>query len=257
MDWSKTKSIFIVAFLCLNAFLFYQLQEFNHANNINVNTTTPFQEVLHELNVVIEDDIETDPTTGFHIVAKEVKVTEAIVSLLTNQKAEVVNETTIVSQLDVPYQINPDEDMREQLKVFLADFVYQGETYALSQFDTDKKLATFMKKYEDKVMYSSERAPLILQFDENYQVIRYQQVVVEVDSSGREQEFLSGMKAIEILLNEQIVRANDTITHVEFAYHSSFQPVENIEVFAPMWRIRVNDDDYLVYAIEGSIQDIS
>ncbi|WP_078556358.1 two-component system regulatory protein YycI [Bacillus alkalicellulosilyticus] len=259
MDWSKTKTIFIITFLFLNTFLLIQLQEFNHANQISVITEATIQERLTEMNVLIDDEIEEEQLSGYHLVSREVEWTEENLSVLTNQQVDVLNNTTILSRLEQPYSINMEEELKPQLRAFLDMHVFQGEHYFYHGLNEDYAQVTFMRKYEEKRLYTSEDAPLILQLDEENQIVSYRQRIIEVDEQGREQEFLSGMKAVEILLNEQIIGVGQTITSIEFGYYSFFQPfgVGDVQVFAPMWKIRVEDDDFLVNAIEGSVQDIS
>ena len=78
------------------------------------------------------------------------------------------------------------------------------------------------------------------------------------DLQGREREMMSSLKAIEVLLNEKIIEINDTVTNVEFGYYSFFSPQGDVQVFAPMWRVSLEDDHtYLVNAIEGTVQQLT
>ena len=49
MDWSRTKTIFIVTFLMLNIFLTWQLIETNNANKLTMIAEATTQETLNQI----------------------------------------------------------------------------------------------------------------------------------------------------------------------------------------------------------------
>ncbi|WP_209125186.1 two-component system regulatory protein YycI [Alkalihalobacillus sp. BA299] len=255
MDWSRAKTIFIITFILLNSFLFYQLRELNHANQINLIIEATLQERLKEMNVTIDDTVEEEIQSGFLIVGKNIEISEDAVKGLKGQEITFVNKTKMISRLDEPYPLDQGS-IRQQVDRFLSEFVLNGEFYEFSSQEEERNQLMFIQQYDGKVMYSFDEAPLILQLNDKEQIVAYQQVIYEVDESGREQEFLSGLKAIERLLNEHLISANQTITEVDFGYYSFFKQLGDVQVFAPMWRISVNGKDYLVNAIDGSVQDV-
>ncbi|WP_078429579.1 two-component system regulatory protein YycI [Alkalihalobacterium alkalinitrilicum] len=255
MDWSRAKTIFIISFIFLNSFLYFQLRELNYANQMNLIIEATLQERLNEMNVAINDVIEEELASGFLIVGKNIEMTEQAVRELKAQEITFVNETTIISRLDEPYPLEQDS-ISQQVDQFLNEFVMNSDLYQFSRLEEDRNQLLFIQHFDGKVMYSFDETPLVLQLDDQGQIVAYQQMIYEVEASGREQEFLSGLKAIERLLNEQLISANQTITEVDFGYYSFFKPLGNVQVFAPMWRISVNGEDYLVNAIDGSVQDV-
>lgn len=256
MDWSKAKTIFIITFMLLNAFLFIQLNAIKSAHQINTIYEVPFQERLNDMNIVVDVEMEEEQLEGYYIVGKDISIHPNIVEQLTKQEALLVNETTIYSVLDEPFELK-GEDWLTPLNQFVMETVYQGELYHFAGINEATDEIVYLQKYDGKVMYSFDEAPLVLKLEENNKVIAYQQSIIEVNEQGREQEFLSGFKAIEKLLNEQIIRANNTITRVELGYYSFFRPLGDVQVFAPMWRVTVEGESYLVNAIDGSLQDFN
>lgn len=255
MDWSRAKTIFIITFILLNSFLFYQLRELNHHNQITMIIEATLQERLNEMNIVIEDTLDEEIQSGFLVVGKNVVISEEEINGLKDQEVTFVNETTIISRLKEPYPLEQGS-MSQQVKSFLEEYVLNGDMYRFSQQEEERNQLQFMQQYDDRIMYSFDEAPLILQLNDQSEIVAYQQMIYEVDETGREQEFLSGLKAIERLLNEQLITANQTITQVDFGYYSFFKQVGDVQVFAPMWRISVDGEDYLINAIDGSVQDV-
>lgn len=257
MNWSQAKTILIITFLLLNAFLIFQLRELNHASQINMIEETTIQERLNDMNITIKATYEEEKMSGKHIVSRHKKITEEQIRKLENQTVTIEKDDKIVSILDEPVPLNIEADLNIQLNQFLATYVLEKNQYQFVRYDELKQQITFMPKYEDKVMYSYNVAPLILHLDKDNRIISYEQAILEVEEHGRPQEFLTSLNAIEILLNEKLLKGNEEIVAIELGYYSFFQPLGTVQVFAPMWRITVDDEYFLVNAIDGSIQDVS
>ncbi len=58
-------------------------------------------------------------------------------------------------------------------------------------------------------------------------------------------------------MNDQLLQRNDTITGIEFGYYSLINIRGDVQVFAPMWRITLDEHEYLVHAIGGTVQQLS
>ncbi|MCM3715954.1 two-component system regulatory protein YycI [Halalkalibacter oceani] len=258
MDWSKTKTIFIVTFLILNLFLTWQLVETNSANQISVITEATIQERLNQMNVTIEAELPEEELLGRHVISKKVPLTEeAAAGLAEQQSLRLTEGGEIISELLEPYPTTSEQFWTE-LQTFLTTYVYQGDEYRYGHFDPETGQMKLYQTFKDKTAYTFDEDPLVLWFDESQQIIGYEQSYYEFEElDGREREMLSSLKALEVLLNDQLIRANQTISSIEFGYYSFFSPQGGVQVFAPMWRVMVEDETYLVNAIEGSVQQIT
>lgn len=258
MDWNKTKSIFIASFLILNVFLTWQLVETKNANQLSVITEATIQEQLKQNNVTIDVELPEEENVGVHIIGKSSVFTDRIISDLFNQEVTVVDDHFLFSILNRPYQLDLNEDFMPNLNDFLGTFIYKGDEYRFGRFDQETNKIYFYQTYNDKLAYTLDAEPLILQLNEQGQIVSYQQYYLEFEElDGREREMLSSLKALEILLTEQLIGINDTITSIELGYYSFFSPQGDTQVFAPMWQIGVNDEQYLVNAIEGTVQHLT
>lgn len=256
MNWSQAKSILIIAFVILNAFLIIQLRELMNANQINIIAEATIQERLNDMNVEVKVPYNDEHLSGHHIVSRNKKIAQSEINHLVNQKATILNEETIISTLNEPVPLK-EGDLESQLKQFLSSYIYQSKNYHFVRYDETKQQILFMQMYDGKVMYSLDAAPLIVQLDKDFRIVSYQQNILEVEEQGRIQEFLSSSKAIEVLLNEQLIKGDEKIEAIELGYYSFFRPLGNVQVFAPMWRIEIDGANFLVNAIDGSVQDFS
>ncbi|MBU8905786.1 two-component system regulatory protein YycI [Desertibacillus haloalkaliphilus] len=256
MDWSRTKTIFIVTFLFLNSFLIFQLIEQMNANQINIIAEATIQERLEEMNIEIDVDIPEEDIAGIYIVGSSVGYDNEIRDFLSDQQIRIVDETTVISTLDEPYELGP-ADYGIQLDRFLDEYIWRGEEYRFAGWDEELRQVVLYQTYDDVMIYTFDEVSLLLQLNEEGEITGYQQNYLTINEQGQEREVLSGLRAIETLLNEQLMMSNHVVSHLELGYYSLLQPFGGVQVFAPMWRITVDDDNYLVHAIDGSIQQVN
>ncbi len=258
MDWNKTKTIFIATFLILNLFLTWQLVATKNANQLGVITEATIQERLKQNNVTVAVELPEEELLGTHVIGKSSVLTEKIAVNLFNQDAKIIDDHMIVSILNNPYEMDLTEDFTSQLSEFLITYVHKGDQYRFGRYDPETNKIYLYQKYNDKTAYTFGAEPLILQLNDQSKVIGYQQSYLQFEElDSKESEMLSSLKALEILLNEQLIGINDTITSIEFGYYSFFSPQGDTQVFAPMWRVGVDENQYLVNAIEGTVQQLN
>ncbi|MGO4889049.1 two-component system regulatory protein YycI [Anaerobacillus sp. MEB173] len=256
MDWSKTKTIFILTFFLLNSFLGYQFMEKKNSTNVSPLTEATLEERLKEMSVTVEVSIPDESVKGTHISGKLEAFLKENVENLSGQSARIVDEKMIVSQLDNPFLLSRTNTQYD-LEQFLNEYILFGENYRFGGWNEETLQAGFYQTYAGITVYNYDGGQLIVQVDENNQIIGYQQRYLAIHRQGREQEMLSGLKAVEILFKENLIPYESHITQVELGYYSLFRPLGEVHVLAPMWSIRINDDHYLVNAIDSSIQHIN
>lgn len=256
MDWSKAKTIFIFTFLCLNLFLGYQLNEKQTASDLNLRAEATLQERLLEENINLSIDVKDEQLVGTYISGSFDKFLQDIdLRKKANiQRAEFGNNKVHI-WLDQPMPFQGDKQLAEK---FVQEQVINGTEYRFAHFDIETKQIAFFQTFEGKRIdnYEGKQYHLVLEVDRDDNIIGYHQSYLTVVPEGREQEMISALKAIEILLDEPLIPPDSEITRLELSYISLFKPLGEIQVFAPMWNIGVNDDMFYVDAIGGVIQNI-
>lgn len=263
MDWSRAKTTFIITFLLLNIFLGYQLNEKREASNISLKLEATLQERLSEMNITIMVELHEEQLSGTYISGTpEISIDAIIAEKMVTQQIEVVNDETVIVVLKDSYPLTRDDrGIESQANDFVLENIIFGEEYHFSHYNESLKQVYFYQTFEGKKVdnYESGHLPLLLQLDEDLNIVHYEQDYLELQPlhpQGKEQEILKSTKAIEKLFNEQLIPSDSEINKVELSYFSFFKPHGEVQVFAPMWNISVNDQMYYVNAIDGAIQNI-
>ncbi|WP_240376288.1 two-component system regulatory protein YycI [Bacillus piscicola] len=253
MDWSRTKTIFIIAFLLLNAFLLYQLIDKKNAGEINVRAQATVKERLAEMNITVTEELPEDKSEISHIVGEPMDISTEVITMVGEDNVHVLNNRFVEVTLDEPFPVNnPERD----IDTFLSRFVWNEKGYVYSKWDSEDKQVFFHQTYKEHSVVTYDENQLVLFMNEDNEIESYIQSYLEFNEEGKEKDMLSPYKAIEVLLNDGIISFNDNVTKVRIGYYSLFKPEGEVQVFAPMYRIEVNEkSSYLVHAIDGSIQD--
>ncbi|WP_158737105.1 two-component system regulatory protein YycI [Alteribacillus sp. YIM 98480] len=256
MDWNRTKTIFIITFLLLNAFLLYQLLEKKSASEIDVRAQATVRERLADMNIHITEELPEERSEINHIVGQPIQMEEEAINKVGEDNINVLNDRFVEVTLEDPYEVT--SDVEESISDFLDQYVWNADEYRYERWNSDDRQMYFNQTYEDKTVVTYEEDQLVLFFNEDNEIESYVQSYLNFDEEGKEKDMLDPYKAIEVLLNDGIVSFNDQVNEVELGYHSLFSPEGEVQVFTPMYQIEINEDkNYLVHAIDGSIQELA
>jgi len=258
VDFSRTKTIFIVTFFILNLFLGYQLYQKQSNNQF---------EYIAESSVKIEDQL------------KNAGITYPELPEVPKQLSHVIGETYTFSQEEIS-QIESDElevTVSEDYKKLFANFhepkafIGSGEEaksivashglfadeYVYSKTLSKKgKELVFIQTYEGRPVFQkedSENGQVVVKIEDG-NVAGFSQTYLKMSEEGKEQEILTDIKAINQLYNKNKLEKQDKITAIELGYYSLIEG--KVQVLAPTWFIEVNNErHYYVNAINGLIDD--
>ncbi|RUL49438.1 MULTISPECIES: two-component system regulatory protein YycI [Lysinibacillus] len=260
MDWSKSKSIFIVVFLILNIFL-YSLY-------VNRYTEAQLVPVLGDKDIEarLQDDHITYGTLPTNVekaayLSGEVKnFDEEKIDIQNAHSIIVENKNKLVVTLKNPVKIS-NINNEINYKLFLQNHVYEGESYSLWQVDKENKKVTFFQRVKDRKVYYNINGVLTLHLNEKDEVIRYEQTLLEKIEEYEEQEnLLTPVQVFQALYSKGLLKPNSNITELKLGYSTLVQ-LTRTQVFVPTWEVRVTTSDnkheeYFVNAVEGKIIDV-
>ncbi|MFS0575811.1 two-component system regulatory protein YycI [Sporosarcina sp. 179-K 3D1 HS] len=255
MDWSKTKTIFIVVFSILNVFLYsLYLNRHMEMQNVQVMGKTSIEEAL-KLDNITYDPLPPYKNDASYISAKVVTFDEEEVEELEGQSAVILGDTVLQSVLDKPETVrNSKGDFI--FTEFLNKYVLHGAEYELWEVDEEEGTALFFQKAFGEPIYYSPHAMLMVYLNSDGKVISYEQrMSEEFVSYNRKKDLLSPIEAIGSLSNRGYIKPDSKVKRVTLGYSTLL--TETL-VFAPTWNVRVELKDgtienHFINAIEGKV----
>ncbi len=258
MDWNKTKTIFIIAFSILNVFLYsLYVNRLTETQNVQVMGKTSIEESLRLDNITFTALPQVTKDSSY-VSAKIVTFTPEQTKTLENQKIDVLNGTYLQSTLDIPISIRNVKG-EYSFTEFLSKNVLNGSEYTLwEEVKEEEQQALFFQKANDNPIYFSPDAMLVIHWDEEGKVTKYEQRMFgEFVSFNRKKDLLSPLEAIGSLSSRGHLKQDSNIKSMKLGYSTLVQLTET-QVFAPTWHVRVElkdggIEDYFINAIEGKI----
>ncbi|WP_373894339.1 two-component system regulatory protein YycI [Virgibacillus sp. CBA3643] len=264
MDWSKIKTLFIICFLILNAYLLIQFMNKQEQADLSVleDPESPITDQLESDNITT-DDIEVDVTEESYISTGQKTFSEQERGQLEgfdNQISEVIDNNFILSVFEEPVSI-PDDASREEITALVQDHILLPENYVFGEWDTDKNVLLFFQTKNDRPVYLNQGGIVLVFLDEDNNMLFHTQTMLEeAESQGDKRTLIEPMRAVETLYTRNQLYPDEEVSRVNIGFYTRV-PLENDEqVFAPTYKVTVNEgsDDlsernYFVNAIEGTI----
>ena len=252
MDWSKTKTIYIVVFLILNAFLLYQYINKNTASNYEYFSKSSIEEELKE-NEITYPTLPNQAIKEQYLNAMSKQFTNDELKKLKNQTVSHINDQKLFSVFNKPFLLG-DNQHSEALDAFVKENVLYGEDYRFWKVDESTNSIIYYQVYDGKVIFNNSHAKLVLFLNNSHQVTSYEQTYLEnIEQFNEEQEVLQAIKAITVLYNKGYIPSKSHITRVELGYYDLIQ-LTSSHVLRPVWHIVLDEeDDFFVNAFDGQI----
>lgn len=259
MDWSKSKSIFIVVFLILDVFLY----------SLYLNRHTEAQQVpiLGEKNIEVrlKDDnitygaLPTNIEKASYISGRVKNFEEEKVQLKNVQTATIENNNKLIVQLREPVKI-PNTLEEANFSEFLKQYVYNGANYSLWLVDEENRRATFFQSVNNRTIYYNNNGVLTVYWNEDNEIVMYEQTILEkIEEYEEEETLLTPIQVIQALYAKGMLKPDSRITNMKLGYSTLVQLTT--QVFVPTWEVQVNTSDdnteeYFVNAVEGKVIDV-
>ncbi|RYL90862.1 hypothetical protein EWI07_11385 [Sporolactobacillus sp. THM7-4] len=271
MNWRKTKSIFIVCFLLLDAFLVFELYQRQDNESIGGLAEGQTTDVLQNHSVKLNTTVPATPQNVTFLRGRRADLSpekNALVLLMKPQGGLPKQTITVESNglalhsiFDKPIAISTEKP--EQLKNLLTR-IYNGDQYQYWQTDVQSGTMNFVQTYEGRPVFVSRRSNIqMLRFMiDNNQVTGYRQSYFIFEKTNK-----TGVINAESALNNLGARdklpasRHPEINKLELGYvnlvgDAGSEPL----IFVPTWHIVVKYDtgtkEYFVNAVSGAVQKL-
>lgn len=257
MHWNQIKTLLILSFLILNGYLLIQFLEKREQEDIATldHSQSSVEEQLKSDSIKI-NELPKEQSEESYISVKPQLFTEKELESVnqTNQNLIIANKNLIVSQLEEPIPIKEDS-RKKDLENMLDDIILYAEDYTFWNWDKDLNVLIYFQEKDDRPIYYNQNGLLLFFVNDHNEVVFYTQTYLgETEPRAEKRELITPLKAIEILYSENELDYGDEITSVNIGFHTRVPLESGVQVFAPIWKVNVNDQkNYFINAIEGVV----
>lgn len=258
MQWNQIKTLLIVSFLVLDIYLFVQFMEKKEAADIGVleQPTTSIEEQLKDDRITYSPlpDKEYEETfisvEQYEFNEREIKKTDFQI----DQEITIVKDHFIVSKLEDRVTLN-ESARKKQIEQVFSQLVHHADEYAYWNWNKEENIIIFFQEKFDRSVYYNQNGVVLLFLNDQNEIDFYiQSMLGEAESLAEKQELMKPMQAIETLYRANELSYDSHINNVNIGFHTRVPFETDVQVFAPIWKVQVNDEkDYFVNAIEGFI----
>lgn len=267
MDWNKTNTILIAAFIILNIFLFSS--SFNHifSDEYDVLSDQEFiddvESILKEKNIALNSELPKEtyilPTldTEYEIILISNELLERFlgpdvdavegVTLYNNQKGEIL-EFTDEKKLHytIREKVSGESLKSELLAEYINEFIEDkkidrtGYSENYRHISNEDMFVVYTKKFNN---YSMDNSYMKFYFDKNGIYKFEMQNIVAVKETAEKIRTFSAVEALPRLLSFNDLE-NKEIIHIEMTFYSvedeNWQYISRINSY-PVWKVIFND----------------
>lgn len=259
MDFKRIEAIFLVAFLCLDIFLFsIYRQSQNEQTPINNSSTIKITQRLKEDKINYEGKISSEHTDGYYLSATQTNLNTELQNMKKTKKLENI-DVLRSSVKDNLLSLTPEKDLsvnkkgqiptlvRETLtnqkEIILGkDYRYQDEIHQQSDGYLDVYAC---QKYEGIPIndITAQIKFTLKKNDENYRLEKIQQMHLSNLTALREKmPLVSEEDALTTLYINNKLSKNDEILWSKLAYTLVLQ-VRGKNVYVPAWFVSIRHED--------------
>lgn len=259
MDFKRIEAIFLVAFLCLDIFLFsIYRQSQNEQTPINNSSTIKITQRLKEDKIKYEGKISSEHTDGYYLSATQTNLNTELQNMKKTKKLENI-DVLRSSVKDNLLSLTPEKDLsvnkkgqiptlvRETLtnqkEIILGkDYRYQDEIHQQSDGYLDVYAC---QKYEGIPIndITAQIKFTLKKNDENYRLEKIQQMHLSNLTALREKmPLVSEEDALTTLYINNKLSKNDEILWSKLAYTLLLQ-VRGKNVYVPAWFVSIRHED--------------
>ncbi|PKR77407.1 hypothetical protein CEY16_11800 [Halalkalibacillus sediminis] len=255
MQWGQIKSIFIISFLILNFFLLQQFLEKMNESDLDTLAQSTFQDRLDALDIELGELPESGQTATY-VAAERYQWSEEDFEQLDgfeNQETlPLSNNEILLSEFNEPIDLDLENNFDQSVSDIKSNII-QGDNYQFWRHYEEENVLLFFQQQNDRLVYFNEYGLLAVVLNDEGQAIQYGQTLLgELENQSEEQTVIDPMSAVEVIYNNNALSAEDEVTEMKLGYHTLFPLEEGMQVFAPTWKLTINDEhSYFVNAMEG------
>ncbi|BAH46887.1 MULTISPECIES: two-component system regulatory protein YycI [Brevibacillus] len=250
MDWSRTKTILIWAFLLLDLFLLYQVYvtRISLWNDKEVAQSEKWNTELYlnQQNITLDTEVPQDTPAMSNLDAEYVGINPISLHEISELQAT-VEKMALAAKLNPPMQIRGQLNPQELLRQIGPRLIYSDQ-YVADPYQSNQARLLYWQVYDKMPVFV---APLEMYLD-NGAVLGYRQTFFHLRKQQGERQVISGYAALRSLVDKQIITPGERIENVSLGYYGSYDA--DIQTLVPVWRVVHDGKWHFVNAITGALE---
>ena len=260
MDWSKSKTIFIVVFLILNIFLYTQYVDvYKQGQHVEVLAEKTIEAKLKDDNITY-GTLPNNVEEVSYISGKVRKFSSDEVLNSPLMKTKIIDQQIIESSFYEPVKIS-SIDEEKSFTEFAQQYVLDGKNYVLWKIDKEEQTAVFFQKINDRTLYYNASGYLKLYWNADEEIYKFEQTMLEeIEEVDQKVNAFLPIQVLQALYSKGLLPMDSRVIGMKLGYSTLVQVTET-QLFAPTWEVRVRNaegdvTEHFVNAIEGKVIDI-
>ena len=250
MDWSRTKTILIGAFLLLDLFLGYQVYVTRidswSGQEITQSDIGEVELYLSEHDITLETEVPQETPEMSYLQAEYLGINP----FQTHEQPGVeatLEKMSLVATLNPPLkikgQIVPDDLLRQ-----LGPLLMYGEEYDADLYQSSQSRLLYWQTYGKRPVFV---APLEVFLDKGV-IPGYSQTYLHLREQEGVRQVISGYTALRSLVEKKIILPGERIESVSLGYYGSHEA--DIQSLVPAWRVIHDGKIHFVNAFTGALE---
>jgi len=262
MEWSKTKTMFILVFLILDLFLATQLFNKYSKSQVDVIQNASDEDRL-KADEITYDTLPQDKTSSQYVKAESKIFTNKDIKKLKKDQSALLtkDKTDITSYFIKPIVISGQIDENSMDKIMKENILYSDQ-YSFWKYDKNMKKITYFQTYQGNKIFQNVNGQITFYLNEKNEIVSYEQTLLNMNLGDKlkKSDVLAPIKVIDTLHNKGMLKRKSHIKEPELGYYTSVQSPE-LQLLVPTWHFTVVNDgkteNFFVNAFEGEVFDLN
>ncbi|MED4583523.1 two-component system regulatory protein YycI [Brevibacillus choshinensis] len=250
MDWSRTKTILIWAFLLLDLFLGYQVYvtriSFWNDQDVAQGDKWDMELYLKQQNIALVTEVPQDTPEMSYLNAEYVGINPLSLQEMSGLTAT-MEKMSLAAKLNPPLpirgQITPNELLRQ-----IGPRLMYADQYTADMYQSNQGRLLYWQVYQKMPVFV---APLEV-YLENGSILGYRQTFFHMRKQENGRQVISGYTALRSLVDKQIIQPGERIESVSLGYYGSYDA--DIQALAPVWRVIHEGKQHFINAFTGALE---
>lgn len=250
MDWSRTKTILIWAFLLLDLFLGYQVyatnSSFRNGKDVAQAERWDMELYLKQQNISLATEVPPDTPEMSYLNAEYVGFNPIALQEMQGVEAT-MEKMSLAAKLDPPLsirgQITPNELLRQ-----LGPHMMHADQYTADLFQSSQARLLYWQMFEKMPVFV---APLEV-YLKNGSILGYRQTYFQLRAHEGGRQVISGYTAIRSMVDKQMIQPGERIESVSLGYYGSYDA--DVQALVPVWRVIHDGKQHFVNAFTGAVE---